>query len=131
VTEVQITNAEQVEVMARQEVEADAAVGKIPPYGVSKARREHFLALLAQRQLEQVEGKLVEVRAVNQMLFEEARRARDRLLGIPARLSAELHAQKDSASLAIVLEKEIHRILTELSEGTARGMDRLAEGTGG
>lgn len=128
VTEMQAGNAEQLEQLeqlARQEVEADAAVGEIPPYATSRARREHYAALLAQRQVEAFEGTLVSASEIDKLLFETHRMARDQLQIMPTRVAAELYAQKSSADIAIILEREVHRTLTDLCDAVARGLARV------
>jgi len=142
--ELQVSNAEQLERLqgaggdgqrleaeAQQQVEADAVAGKIPSYAESRARKEHYLALLAQRQLERLEGTLISAEAVKAMFFEEFRRTRDYLQNFPARISATLFAQKDSAHVAIVLEKEIHSALMDLSNGVEYKISRLEEAADG
>lgn len=81
--------------------------------------------------LEQLEGTLVEVSAVQSMVFEEHRRARNQLQIMPARIAAELHAQKDSGAVCLVLEREIQRTLVELCDGTNRKLERMGEGANG
>jgi len=129
--ELQPGNAARLEAEALQQADQDAAAGKIPPYAQSRAKREHFGALLAQRQLEQLEGRLVELSAVKSVVFEEHRRARDQLLGLPNRISAELFSAKTTADLAIRLEKAIHCTLVELSDGTGRKLNKMGEGING
>lgn len=84
---------------------------------VSKAK---LLAL----DVEEREGSLVEVEAVERRLFESGRRVRDLLLGIPVRIAADLASSDDPVQISIILQGAINETLGELANGLEQSGDR-------
>ncbi|TCL34817.1 hypothetical protein EV691_101256 [Azotobacter chroococcum] len=61
----------------------------------ARARREHYLARLAENESRKSDGDLVERAAVENAAFATGRMLRDLLLGLPKQISAELAAISD------------------------------------
>jgi len=102
---------------AKRETEAAAAAGVIPGYPESRARREHFLARLAELEVQVREGQLVDAAAAKAATFERGRRVRNQIMGLPARIAGDLAAEADPARVAITLERELVECLTALAGG--------------
>jgi hypothetical protein len=83
---------------------------------------ERQIKVLQRRLLEldlaEREGQLVEAQKERAAGFEEARRWRDLLLGIPVRIAADLAAESDPAAVSIILERALVEALTGLADGT-------------
>lgn len=88
-----------------------------------RTEAERQIAVLKRRMLEldvaEREGQLVEVDGMRKAVFEQGRRVRDLLLGIPVRLAADLAAETDPAAVAILLEKEMVQALEGLINAQA------------
>lgn len=95
------------------------STGDVPPVSVSRARYEHSRALLAELDLQEREGTLVNVKAIQNQLFIKIRTIRDMILNIAPRVSsivaAELGSPESAYKVSKVMEKEIHTILEEMS----------------
>ena len=83
-------------------------------YAQARAQHEGFKARLAQLELEQREGKLVEAEAVKRESFRAARQVRDALLNLPDRVAGELAAETNQFKVHQRLVAEIRRALEEL-----------------
>lgn len=89
--------------------------GDLPiSYAEARAQHERFKARLAQLELEQREGKLVEAEAVKREAFRVARLVRDALLNLPDRVAGELAAETNQFKVHQRLSHEIRRALEDL-----------------
>lgn len=79
----------------------------------AKARREQAMAQLAELQLAEREGQLVEVAAMRRLLFGHLRRCRDRLQVLPAQLAPVLVGLDPHAAERRMTEA-LHQVLVEL-----------------
>lgn len=88
-----------------------------------RSEAERQIKVLQRRLLEldvaEREGQLVEAAKERAAGFEEARRWRDLLLGIPVRIAADLAAESDPAKVSIVLEAALVEALTGLADGAS------------
>ena len=83
-------------------------------YAEARAQHERFKARLAELELEQREGKLVEAEAAKKEAFRIARLVRDAMLNIPDRVSAELAAEGNQFKVHQRLTQEIRRALEDM-----------------
>lgn len=83
-------------------------------YAEARAQHERFKARLAQLELEEREGKLVEAEAAKREAFRVARLVRDAMLNIPDRVAAELAAEGNQFKVHQRLTHEIRRALEDL-----------------
>ncbi len=83
-------------------------------------RKAHFQAQLAEQKFLQQTGKLVDAEKARVEWFRLARTARDSLLAIPNRLSAELAAMTDEHEIFKKLREEISIALRELGENASK-----------
>lgn len=81
----------------------------------SRAAREAFRAKREEIELQIKSGLLVPRSAMLAEAFECARRARNQLMAIPARLSPILAGMSDPVEISAALEEEIDRVCEELS----------------
>lgn len=84
-----------------------------PDFQKSRARREHFLARLAENESRKSDGELVERAAVENAAFATGRLLRDLLLGLPKQISAELAAVSDPWELERQLTAGLRRVLED------------------
>ena len=89
--------------------------GAVPAYQTSRAVRETYAAKMAKLEFEERSGKLVQADEIQVAAFNTARRVRDRLFCIPARLAAVLAAEGDAHAVEKILQKELRDALEELS----------------
>lgn len=83
-------------------------------YAEARAQHERFKARLAQLELEQREGKLVEADDVKREAFRVARIVRDALLNLPDRVAGELAAETNQFKVHQRLTQEIRRALEDM-----------------
>jgi len=99
----------------RGTVDAPASGGDEPiSYAEARAQHERMKARLAQLELEQREGKLVEADDVKRESFRVARLVRDALLNLPDRVAGELAAETNQFKVHQRLTLEIRRALEDL-----------------
>ncbi|ODP33084.1 terminase small subunit [Pandoraea sp. ISTKB] len=79
-----------------------------------REQREKELALAAQRDREQAEGKLVDAETVRRARFELARQVRDRLLTLPERVHKQVAAESDPLTVLLMLDEEVRDCLRQL-----------------
>lgn len=84
-------------------------------YHTARAAREAINARIRELDLRKRTGDLLEASAVRSMAFEESRRARNLLRGLPARLAAVVAGLTDPADCHRVIEDEVNRVLDELA----------------
>lgn len=93
-------------------VDADDA-GEAIDFQKARARREHYLARLAENESRKSDGDLVERAAVENAAFATGRLLRDLLLGLPKQISAELAAVSDPWELERQLTAGLRRVLED------------------
>lgn len=97
------------------ELEMPAQDGDQPlTYAEARAQHERFKARLAQLELEEREGKLVDAAEVRKEAFRTARVVRDAMMNLPDRIAAELAAESNQFKVHQKLTKEIRRALEGL-----------------
>lgn len=96
------------------ETDNDPEDGQPITYAEARAQHERFKARLAQLELEQREGKLVEAEVVKRESFRTARLVRDALLNLPDRVAGELAAETNQFKVHQRLVSEIRRALEDL-----------------
>lgn len=99
-----------------------------PSYLVERARHERAKRELAEAELARVRAEQIDVRVVEAEWADLARRIRERLLGLPARLAPRLAALEADHEVREVLDAELRRTLIELDEEVR---SEHAEGTDG
>lgn len=100
---------------ARRPARASAAAeGGQPKYAESRARREHYLANLAQLEFEEKQQQLLPADAVRQSAFNAARRVREQLLAVPDRLARAVTGMTDQAAVRQLILVEHRRVCEEL-----------------
>lgn len=100
---------------AQQPAPQPNADGDTPiTYAEARAQHERFKARLAQLELEEREGKLVQVDDVKRESFRVARMVRDSLLNLPDRVAGELAAETNQFKVHQRLVLELRRALEEL-----------------
>lgn len=99
--------------------------GDIPSIGISRAKYEHFRAFGEQLATEEKAGSLVNVQEIQKELFTSLRGIRDAILNIAPRVSTIVAAELGHPDLAHrvnkIIEKEIHDILSDMSNIKLRG----------
>lgn len=97
----------------------DESIDGIPGYMVSKAKREHYQAALAELAYEEKAGRLVSAEDVKREAFAVARTVREAILNIPERIAAELAGESDVDRVYQMLVRELTQALASLAgEGT-------------
>jgi hypothetical protein len=92
---------------------------KRPTYADVRAVREGYEARLRALDYEERKGSLVSREAVETMVFQITRAARDAFQALPRRIAGELVATNDAARAEEMLSTEIDRVLTELAHALA------------
>lgn len=93
----------------------------IPPYSVSKARKEYHLARIAKMEEEELAGKLVRASDVEKEFFKVGREVRNAMEGFPVRIIDEICCIPISDpdrrfKILTLLEKEVNQALLALSD---------------
>ena len=97
---------------------AISPAGKQPDFQRARARREYYLAQLAEAEFHKVQGSQVELEAVKTGAFNAGRLLRDQLLGMPPQLAPELAAMTDPW--------EIERRLTAAIRASLEDAERMS-----
>jgi hypothetical protein len=93
---------------ATAHAQVDPAVdGEAPDYNVSRARSEFERANLLELQRKQQEGELGSIAEMRAATFNLAKAAREAVLAVPPRISAELAATTDPFQVEHLLEEEL------------------------
>lgn len=100
---------------AKADVEAAASSGQIPEYGESRAKREFYLARLAELQVAKAEEQLLDAEQVKAMWFEAGRRVRNWLMAMASRVAPDLAAMDEPGVIGIYMEKQMAEALTALA----------------
>lgn len=85
----------------------------LPDYQKARARREHYLALLAEDEFLKGRGDLVERPAVDLAAFTIARTLRDLLMGLPAQVAGDLVSITDPWDMERRLTSVLRRALED------------------
>jgi hypothetical protein len=101
---------------AKEETDAAAATGQIPEYGESRAKREHYLARLAELQVASQEQQLMDADEVRRERFETGRRIRNWLMAMAARVAPDLAVMDEPAAISIFMERQMADALTGLAD---------------
>ncbi len=91
-----------------------------PNFAQSHAIREAYLTKIARLNYEESAGSLVKVDEVRTQTFKVHRMARDALLNIPERISAELFAASSVHDVHQILVREINAVLQEMVDAGRR-----------
>jgi hypothetical protein len=94
---------------------AEHVNGHATAYSQARAIREGFVARLAKIEYEREIGKLVEADKVRTDAFNIARRAREMIMAIPARLAPVLAGEANSFEVQRILTEEMRRVCDEIS----------------
>lgn len=97
--------------------------GEAIDFQKARARREHFLARLAENESRKSDGELVERAAVENAAFAIGRMLRDLLLGLPKQISAELAAITDPWELERQLTAGLRRVLEDAQRLSAADLE--------
>ena len=89
--------------------------GHLRAFAEARAQREKIKAAIDLKNLQRLEGRLVDVDKVRAAAFSHSRSARDQLLGIPDRLAAILAPLTDPAEVHRILLEEVRRVATDLA----------------
>lgn len=106
--------------MVRQAV-AELPAGEIPPIEESRARHEHYRALITQLEHEQKTGALLDREEILREWATHTLIARDAMLAIPSRVTDEVCSlvgdvsREARARIANLISREIHFALENLS----------------
>jgi hypothetical protein len=82
----------------------------------AKTRHETIKATLAELELAEKEGRLVDAGKVKAEAFRKGRLVRDSILNIPDRISGELAAITDAHQIHVILSRELRQALEELAQ---------------
>jgi hypothetical protein len=88
-------------------------------YGRARAARELYEAQMAKLRLDKERGLLAPVDEIPVAAYNAGRRARNRLVTIPDRLTDILAATSDSAEVRRILEEAINQVCREISDGNS------------
>ncbi len=102
------------------EAEAASVSGGLPPYAQSRAIREAYEARLSKLEYEVKTGKLINADEVRVVVFNVGRITRDKLMGLPDRVSSILSGLRDSHEIHKLLSAEIRLICEELSNDATK-----------
>lgn len=97
--------------------------GEAIDFQKARARREHYLARLAENESRKSDGELVERAAVENAAFATGRMLRDLLLGLPKQISAELAAISDPWELERQLTAGLRRVLEDAQRLSAADLE--------
>jgi hypothetical protein len=89
----------------------------------ARARREHYLARLAENEARKSDGELVEREAVESAAFATGRLLRDLLLGLPKQIGAELAAISDPWEVERRLTAGLRRVLEDANRLSAADLE--------
>lgn len=98
-----------------------------PKYWDAKARREDMLADLAQLELGEKRGTLVDRKRVEAMSFAAGRMLRDAVLGLPTQLAPELANMTDAFQVEIRLRDALRQIFADMSKMSVDDLDKAME----
>jgi hypothetical protein len=111
-----LSGGDQLAELAKAETDEAAATGQIPDYGESRAKREHYLARLAELQVGQQEQLLMDAEDVKEKWFEVGRRVRNWLQAMASRVAPDLAAMNDPVEVGIFMDRQVHDALMALAD---------------
>jgi hypothetical protein len=82
----------------------------------AKAKKESYLAHLAELEYKQKRAELIAIESVYRVLDSAVTACREHLMGIPGRYASILAAESDARTIETLLETEIRRALEQISE---------------
>jgi len=82
----------------------------------AKAKRESYLAHLAELEYKQKRSELIAIESVYRVLDSAATACREHLMGIPGRYSSIFAAESDARTIETILESEIRRALEQITD---------------
>lgn len=88
---------------------------RAPPFQESRAIREAYQARITKLEFEEKSNKLVDVETVKRQQWQIARRVRNAMLNIPAKIAAEVAAEVDPNKVEFMLLREINEALSEIA----------------
>lgn len=91
-------------------------LGEVADYNASKAKEKKHQADIAEMNALKLKGELVERKAVQQKLFEMARKIRANLEAIPAKVMDILAAETTPYGVEKILSEEIRKTLEDLAD---------------
>lgn len=95
-----------------------------PKYWDNKARREGALAELAELELSQKRGELVDRARVESAAFAIGRMLRDAVLGLPTQLAPELASMTDAMAIEAKLREALRQVFADTVKLTADDLDK-------
>lgn len=90
----------------------------------ARAKREHFLAALAENEYRLSQGELAVVEDIRRAGYSTARMLRDLLLGMPRQIAAELAAINDPWEAERRLTDELRRVLADAERVSAADLEK-------
>lgn len=91
-------------------------LAEVSDFNAAKAKEKKYQAELAKMEYEEKIQKLVEKKQVQEKLFEMARKIRNNLLNIPAKIMDVLAAEMDPYAVEKILNDEIKKTLEDLTD---------------
>jgi hypothetical protein len=98
--------------------------GALRQFALARATREAIKARIEQKELQRLEGKLIDVDKVRATAFAQFRRARDLLLTLPDRVSKTIAGVSDEAEVFSIVQEECRHICAELARPIVPTPDR-------
>lgn len=98
----------------------DLEIADVANYSNARAAREVYLAKIAELDWREREGSLVSADEIKIAAFNEAKRVREQLVGLPDRLSIVLAGIDEPHEIRRLLDQEIEQICEELSGAKRR-----------
>lgn len=95
----------------------------------SRAKREHYLAGLAEDEYLRTHGELALVADIRRAGYSTARMLRDLLLGMPRQIAAELAAIDDAWELERKLTEELRRVLADAERISSADLENAIKPT--
>jgi phage terminase Nu1 subunit (DNA packaging protein) len=86
-------------------------------YADTELREKYYKAQMAELKYQEQAGKLIPVAEVDSAAFEMARKVRDAILSIPARIAPEIAVETDPHSVEMYLNRELVSALEGLTKG--------------
>jgi hypothetical protein len=106
---------------------ADKSAVNNPKYWDAKARREDMLADLAQLELGEKRGVLVDRKRVEAMSFAAGRMLRDAVLGLPTQLAPQLANMTDAFQIEIRLRDALRQVFADMAKMSVDDLDKAME----
>lgn len=85
-------------------------------YQFHRARREHFMALMKEKEVREMRAKLVDVTAVREAIEESNNEVRVILRAFPETVAAKIASTSDECQIKEILEAGVHDLLQRLAD---------------